>query len=95
LTNGVKFIAFAYLKHRRIRKIETDFNCCNPFQFLMYSYWQLSGQNSEEQTWRKLIMKSAICMLVITLILGAGSFAQAATFSGPGTPPADPPVAAL
>jgi hypothetical protein len=40
-------------------------------------------------------MKIAIRMLVITLILGAGSFAQTATFSGPGTPPLDPPVAAL
>ena len=40
-------------------------------------------------------MKMAMRMIVITLILGAGSLAQAATFSGPGTPPADPPVAAL
>lgn len=40
-------------------------------------------------------MRIAMRMLVITLILGAGSFAQSATFSGPGTPPLDPPVAAL
>lgn len=41
------------------------------------------------------MMKIAMRTLVLMLILGAGSFAQTATFSGPGTPPAEPPVAGL
>jgi hypothetical protein len=59
-------------------------------------YSQLSGHKilKKSKYWRKLIMKIAIRMLVVTLILGAGSFAQTATFSGPGTPPSEPPVAA-
>lgn len=37
-------------------------------------------------------MRIAMRLVVLTLVLGAASFA---TFSGPGMPPADPPVAAL
>jgi hypothetical protein len=40
-------------------------------------------------------MKIAMRMIVLTLVLSAFGFAQTATFSGPGMPPADPPVAAL
>jgi hypothetical protein len=40
-------------------------------------------------------MKIAMRMIVLTLMFGALSFAQAAMFSGPGKPPAEPPVAAL
>ena len=40
-------------------------------------------------------MKIAMRMLVLTLVLGAMSFAQTAVLHGPGTPPAEPPVAVL
>lgn len=40
-------------------------------------------------------MKTAMHVVVLTLMLGAFSSAQTAMGSGPGAPPADPPIAAL
>lgn len=40
-------------------------------------------------------MKTAMRVVVLTLMLGALSSAQTVMGSGPGTPPADPPIAVL
>jgi hypothetical protein len=66
------------------------------FNFSCSLIGNFRGRNSEEgKYWRKLMMKIAMRVLVLTLALGALSFAQTAVFHGPGTPPAEPPVATL
>jgi hypothetical protein len=65
------------------------------FNFSCSLIGNFRGPNSEEQNIGGNSMKIAMRMIVLTLVLSAFGFAQTATFSGPGMPPADPPVAAL
>jgi hypothetical protein len=58
----------------------------------MYSIGDFAALISEEQNWRKLIMKNLMRMLVLTVVMSAAGFAQSISFSGPGTPPEFPPV---
>jgi hypothetical protein len=56
----------------------------------MYSIGEFAALISEEQNWRKLIMKNLMRMLAVAGLLVMGTCCQI-TFSGPGTP-AEPPV---
>jgi len=60
----------------------------------MYSIGEFAALISEEQNWRKLIMKNLMRMLAVALILAGSTLANAAenSLTGPGTEPA-PPVA--
>jgi hypothetical protein len=65
------------------------------FCFSCSLFATFGAQNSEEiNIWRKLIMKIAMRMVVLTLLLVAAAFSQM-SFEGPGTIPNDPPVAAV
>jgi hypothetical protein len=59
----------------------------------MYSIGDFPALISEEQNWRKLIMKNLMRMLLVAGLLVIGLYAQI-TFIGPGTP-AEPPVAVI
>ena len=60
-------------------------------------YSQLSGQQDSEESkyWRKLMMKIAMRIIVLTLVLGAMNFGAGSLLSGPGPMPGgEPPVRA-
>lgn len=59
----------------------------------MYSIGDFAALISEEQNWRKLIMKNVMRMLVLVVMLTAAGFANGMSFAGPGEVPSVPPHA--
>jgi len=52
----------------------------------MYSIFDFAALISEEQNWRKLIMKNLMRMLALTVVLSAAAVSQNGPFAGPGVP---------